>query len=128
MKRRPPRSTRTDTLFPYTTLFRSCCPHRTRPKSIRSLHLHGLPRRAGKITEQCIGQTADLVGGRGVAFRPTDSTAFPDHGFVRRPLQLRVRGGDSVVARLCLAHAKAHAQPDVRPHPTATLPPPPHYR
>src|SRR3546814_15518563 len=23
--RRPPRSTRTDTLFPYTTLFRSCC-------------------------------------------------------------------------------------------------------
>src|SRR3546814_19656796 len=33
MIRRPPRSTRTDTLFPYTTLFRSyrpgCCPSRT---------------------------------------------------------------------------------------------------
>src|SRR3546814_3555976 len=29
MRRRPPRSTRTDTLFPYTTLFRSdlCCKH-----------------------------------------------------------------------------------------------------
>src|SRR3546814_15234200 len=27
MKRRPPRSTRTDTLFPYTTLFRSCDAH-----------------------------------------------------------------------------------------------------
>src|SRR3546814_3629297 len=26
MIRRPPRSTRTDTLFPYTTLFRSQCP------------------------------------------------------------------------------------------------------
>src|SRR3546814_1322063 len=26
MIRRPPRSTRTDTLFPYTTLFRSSCP------------------------------------------------------------------------------------------------------
>src|SRR3546814_12635803 len=25
MRRRPPRSTRTDTLFPYTTLFRSVC-------------------------------------------------------------------------------------------------------
>src|SRR3546814_5707016 len=49
-----------------------CCPHRTRTKSIRSLHLHGLPRRAGKITEQCIGQTADLVGGRGVAFRRSE--------------------------------------------------------
>src|SRR3546814_17010810 len=29
MIRRPPRSTRTDTLFPYTTLFRSCVPHRS---------------------------------------------------------------------------------------------------
>src|SRR3546814_2720361 len=28
MIRRPPRSTRTDTLFPYTTLFRSLCPVR----------------------------------------------------------------------------------------------------
>src|SRR3546814_9000398 len=27
MIRRPPRSTRTDTLFPYTTLFRSCGVH-----------------------------------------------------------------------------------------------------
>src|SRR3546814_3485580 len=33
MIRRPPRSTRTDTLFPYTTLFRSCTrrPHRALP-------------------------------------------------------------------------------------------------
>src|SRR3546814_12364279 len=29
MIRRPPRSTRTDTLFPYTTLFRSCCAGRS---------------------------------------------------------------------------------------------------
>src|SRR3546814_2942196 len=28
MSRRPPRSTRTDTLFPYTTLFRSCLSRR----------------------------------------------------------------------------------------------------
>src|SRR3546814_8307797 len=28
MIRRPPRSTRSDTLFPYTTLFRSAVPHR----------------------------------------------------------------------------------------------------
>src|SRR3546814_16045888 len=38
MTRRPPRSTRTDTLFPYTTLFRSCSTaacksdHRPRPR------------------------------------------------------------------------------------------------
>src|SRR3546814_9749472 len=30
MIRRPPRSTRTDTLFPYTTLFRSCVQSRVR--------------------------------------------------------------------------------------------------
>src|SRR3546814_4005185 len=30
MLRRPPRSTRTDTLFPYTTLFRSSCENRAR--------------------------------------------------------------------------------------------------
>src|SRR3546814_9415099 len=30
MIRRPPRSTRTDTLFPYTTLFRSKCPMASR--------------------------------------------------------------------------------------------------
>src|SRR3546814_12821615 len=33
MRRRPPRSTRTDTLFPYTTLFRS--PDRTGPRRDR---------------------------------------------------------------------------------------------
>src|SRR3546814_3116100 len=31
MIRRPPRSTRTDTLFPYTTLFRSAVDHRGHP-------------------------------------------------------------------------------------------------
>src|SRR3546814_2088578 len=42
MKRRPPRSTRTDTLFPYTTLFRS----------IAMLHRPG---------DTDIGQTQNLV-------------------------------------------------------------------
>src|SRR3546814_14971668 len=35
MIRRPPRSTRTDTLFPYTTLFRST------GEDLAELHLHG---------------------------------------------------------------------------------------
>src|SRR3546814_1895411 len=37
MVRRPPRSTRTDTLFPYTTLFRSCV-QPPLPDHDRSLH------------------------------------------------------------------------------------------
>src|SRR3546814_9113298 len=53
---RPPRSTRTDTLFPYTTLFRSQCPlHQRDPRAARpghgarrARHAHGDgPRRPG---------------------------------------------------------------------------------
>src|SRR3546814_9043982 len=42
MIRRPPRSTRTDTLFPYTTLFRSVptCPSRRRTAAGRSSSSH----------------------------------------------------------------------------------------
>src|SRR3546814_5282845 len=36
MRRRPPRSTRTDTLFPYTTLFRSPA-HRQRDRDARDI-------------------------------------------------------------------------------------------
>src|SRR3546814_1545487 len=36
MIRRPPRSTRTDTLFPYTTLFRSGNARRARPAALKS--------------------------------------------------------------------------------------------
>src|SRR3546814_15091693 len=36
MRRRPPRSTRTDTLFPYTTLFRSLPPTRTAERAVRA--------------------------------------------------------------------------------------------
>src|SRR3546814_8521681 len=48
MIRRPPRSTRTDTLFPYTTLFRSecpcCIPNRHSPRhGTRSLLGQGSP-------------------------------------------------------------------------------------
>src|SRR3546814_11755576 len=35
MIRRPPRSTRTDTLFPYTTLFRSCGPVLSPPRGLQ---------------------------------------------------------------------------------------------
>src|SRR3546814_12954685 len=34
MIRRPPRSTRTDTHIPYTTLFRSACPHHLQTKEV----------------------------------------------------------------------------------------------
>src|SRR3546814_4551182 len=42
MIRRPPRSTRTDTLFPYTTLFRSPLPHRWEILFDKQLSLAGV--------------------------------------------------------------------------------------
>src|SRR3546814_14623590 len=50
MIRRPPRSTRTDTLFPYTTLFRSEVPE-------------DLPRRQGVHSRQREGHLLDGVHG-----------------------------------------------------------------
>src|SRR3546814_20378786 len=41
MRRRPPRSTRTDTLFPYTTLFRSLAePIQAKPEAAHSADIH----------------------------------------------------------------------------------------
>src|SRR3546814_10748962 len=50
MIRRPPRSTRTDTLFPYTTLFRSACQRAS-----------GHPERGGEIEQ---GDCAAALVGR----------------------------------------------------------------
>src|SRR3546814_2061288 len=54
MIRRPPRSTRTDTIFPFTTLFRSHCPDRTIHKAI------GLSRRLRNFAPAQIGDLIDL--------------------------------------------------------------------
>src|SRR3546814_2436559 len=57
MIRRPPRSTRTDTLFPYTTLFRSGCTRRLR--SWRA----ATPQSAMEgVRDRAAGRPLDLVG------------------------------------------------------------------
>src|SRR3546814_4246580 len=48
MIRRPPRSTRTDTLFPYTTLFRSVS-HTTSPTRPLRTMIQGIVRRFSKV-------------------------------------------------------------------------------
>src|SRR3546814_8895933 len=70
MIRRPPRSTRTDTLFPYTTLFRSPAPERRSAGSVlqRTPDLSGragkAEPRAGGGREDRRGQCADEARGR----------------------------------------------------------------
>src|SRR3546814_10659937 len=69
MIRRPPRSTRTDTLFPYTTLFRSL------PGAV--LRLGGHEHR-----------TSETLGQEGAPSRPTRHKRAADHRsglFRRRP-------------------------------------------
>src|SRR3546814_17128217 len=58
---RPPRSTRTDTLFPYTTLFRSNVPHRD--EVCISLHPHNDRGTAVAAAELGVMADADRVEG-----------------------------------------------------------------
>src|SRR3546814_16483594 len=55
MTRRPPRSTRTDTLFPYTTLFRSGQRHRVAQHGGRLVALVGFADRAERGDEARVG-------------------------------------------------------------------------
>src|SRR3546814_9293683 len=55
MIRRPPRSTRTDTLFPYTTLFRSCWRGAVRGNRMKV----GLAIVAAMVSQPLFAQTAE---------------------------------------------------------------------
>src|SRR3546814_3242992 len=72
MRRRPPRSTRTDTLFPYTTLFRSRMELLLAPSIAADRHQREtLPRRRigdgiEMFGREVIGEADDLVGEKGV--------------------------------------------------------------
>src|SRR3546814_5205176 len=62
MLRRPPRSTRTDTLFPYTTLFRSSFPP-------------GVARGSGRLPGPFLHQGRGLKGAVPSAFPPSRAMA-----------------------------------------------------
>src|SRR3546814_20010622 len=83
MIRRPPRSTRTDTLFPYTTLFRSSEPFKVRDEFIRisggeSVRLIVRETRHGPVMSDVVPQgssAADAVLALSwPALRPDDGT------------------------------------------------------
>src|SRR3546814_16240323 len=60
MIRRPPRSTRTDTLFPYTTLFRSPDATRVNLDAVRALPVL-LPEEHGEVRQQIpLSQVANI--------------------------------------------------------------------
>src|SRR3546814_15652628 len=61
MIRRPPRSTRTDTLFPYTTLFRSPMPMRTPSRGEERLH-HQIVHDGAQLELGALGDEVYAVG------------------------------------------------------------------
>src|SRR3546814_2805937 len=72
MCRRPPRYTRTDTLFPYTTLFRSC-----RPPPLSPRPLHCSPDRRERRTCRPVRDRRDPVLPRSPVRHPRKCRAAP---------------------------------------------------
>src|SRR3546814_13469732 len=124
MIRRPPRSTRTDTLFPYTTLFRSC----SVGKKYTVLALEKAMRARGMKARFCAtGQTGMFIADRGVAIDavlsdfisgPTECLS-PDHEPPPRPL---LAGQPQLFPA---PFAGVLLGPPPGPHPAALLPRPP---
>src|SRR3546814_14553768 len=123
MIRRPPRSTRTDTLFPYTTLFRSRIErHRLEIREARIARPEIVDRDpqagAAQRREQC-GRRAELV-------------AQPRLGDLhRQPLAREPPGIDAVEKPTCQARTPdvrrgpgAHTTPFLQPPPPPRPPPP----
>src|SRR3546814_20807873 len=74
MIRRPPRSTRTDTLFPYTTLFRSS----ERSKATASNCLANIPRAPGRgVACDCAKRPSPIPRGPGAGCFPPNSRTGP---------------------------------------------------
>src|SRR3546814_11732875 len=91
MRRRPPRSTRTDTLFPYTTLFRSAA-----RRMVQIVEFADAGEAAFEhldIGERCDG--ADVVGGH-----PIEKAV---HGLAPRP-EAVARRSDRKSTRLNSSH------------------------
>src|SRR3546814_6564555 len=77
MIRRPPRSTRTDTLFPYTTLFRSPGPEGGQPPGLRfGQRLQGQPRRRPRASAGNPQSGRDRAG---PAFRAPEGARSEEH-------------------------------------------------
>src|SRR3546814_9954126 len=100
MIRRPPRSTRTDTLFPYTTLFRSCQPVRDQ---LRLQEGKPGPRSAAAV-EHCRPRLATQPGENAAEHLGHEALRSEEH---TSELQSLMRISYAV---FCLKKKKHHAQ------------------
>src|SRR3546814_1623641 len=80
MIRRPPRSTRTDTLFPYTTLFRSLGRRRDRFGDRKAGPYRLCGRRQRRRRYRNVVRRLAVAGGDDDRSRPLDPLDRPGHG------------------------------------------------
>src|SRR3546814_20919678 len=110
MIRRPPRSTRTDTLFPYTTLFRSQGHDARPPPALVSVAVCRRTHDRGGAERACLHRHGSL--------RETDSEAERRAAAPRRALEVWFQVGQ--VDHPLLLHRKA-AQELLGDHPAAGI-------
>src|SRR3546814_20188622 len=106
MIRRPPRSTRTDTLFPYTTLFRSRGGHDEQPQ-VRPQRALGVERqrKRGVALQTSFVRFVEQHGGNAgklrVGLNAVREYALGDHFYPRRGRGLAEIGRASCRERVC---------------------------
>src|SRR3546814_7153622 len=106
MIRRPPRSTRTDTLFPYTTLFRSIALHI--PAAAIILCLHGVEIQAHEGKRNNHEHANDSPGGQAAISHVSAQATYPKIAFNRRGAVLAIHHGPSIVIYcLCFTDRKS---------------------
>src|SRR3546814_2437757 len=101
MIRRPPRSTRTDTLFPYTTLFRSLMQHPNRGK--RSVGID-ISTEEGRELLYEIAKTADVFLTNYLPSARQKLKIDIEHIRAANPDIIYVRGRDRKSTRLNSSH------------------------
>src|SRR3546814_16460666 len=102
MIRRPPRSTRTDTLVPYTTLFRSRPSSPRKARSNRRVRADG----TGAVDRHRAPDRVRRVAAAAAAHLPGDHRADPDllrgepyHLLAQRPAHRRLTGSNAACRR-----------------------------
>src|SRR3546814_12589782 len=102
MLRRPPRSTRTDTLFPYTTLFRSS---KSRALPARRLDRQRTAHPGDALAHpgQAVAVNADATDAV-IDHRHLQPVAFPGKNDLRRPRVRVARDVDRKSTRLNSSH------------------------
>src|SRR3546814_11418295 len=119
MIRRPPRSTRTDTLFPYTTLFRSVRAYRSLPtcaKKGKFRIVMAIYHFSAKVIGRSSGSSAVASAAYRAAERLHDDRLGRDHAFSNKAGVVDRKSvvlGKSVSVRVDLGGSRIHKKKQI---------------